>query len=286
MSKEIITAKQAIGIALNSPNSGPDIGISIKTQQEKFQPSDIVIIKNSLTSQTNFLIQDMSDDAIFAMSIKIRKQAIGRLGIPQLDKYGEAEQYGYIANSIKAKPLLTYNEVMYVVDKGLSGGYIADGEKSFVHFSATNLSIWLKTHEDQRRPVISEYKKRKQAEDNARAEEEKRKAIPSDEELRQEFFKTVNSQVREVIESPGKSILAFSYHYESLVKYGLYETDEEEFNEAKKIVASEISVMGPGMKVATGNVYAQIYKNYIKSLAEFRVVLDKNGNQVEIESLQ
>lgn len=286
MSKQIITAKQAIGVAINTPNNTPDIGISIETQQEKFKPSDIVIIKNSLPSPTNFLIRDMSDDALLAMGSKIRKQAIGRLGIPKLDGQGEVEQYGYIANSIKAKPLLTYNEVMYVVDKGLSGGYITDVEKSFVHFSATNLSIWLKTHEDQRRPVISEYEKRKQAEDHARAEEEKRKAIPSDEELRQEFFKTVNSQVREIIESPGKSIIAFSYHYESLVKYGLYETDEEEFNEAKKIVAAEISVMGPGMKVATGNVYAQIYKNYIKSLADFRVVLDKNGEQVEIESLQ
>lgn len=171
--------------------------------------------------------------------------------------------------------LLTYNEILYVADRGLMGEYMITGDR-FVHLSPSNLAIWLDAYKTGAR--VSLEKRMRELSDRQALET---KYEPTEEEKTAIFVDMVNSHIKALLANENFKVVAATTFMDELVRRGIDNPSTEDKKAAWSFVRTR------NMKVTDKDeivklAKTELYNRFLARMADAWLVLDYNCKPVDL----
>lgn len=275
----LVTINDALGRAIQHIPVNLGDGTIAHVPVTALQPSDLKIVQNSIPSAKNPLVKDMLAVDMFALVESIINRSKVVLGL-RSGKDHEATDHDVILETAISNEILnligqfqfyTRLEILSAAEMGLQGKFLAK-DQSFVHFSVSNLSIWIKRYAGLKNAVNSTLANIQ-------------KQLPKKEVTVQDQIRlsaeTVNVHVRSRIANPGYRTLPSATLLDQLVELGIYKPTKEEKQSAYDFVRKR--KMTDKSEILIPLAKDELYNRFIKSLADFECILNEKGEQIAIE---
>lgn len=275
----LVTIKDALGRAIQHIPVNLGDGTIAHVPITALQPSELRIVQNSIPSEKNQLVKDMAvaDRVLLVESIMNRAKVI--LGLRSGKDQGQTDHdviletaiSNEILNLIGQFQFYTRLEILSAAEMGLQGKFLSN-DQAFVHFSVSNLSIWIKRYAGLKNAVNSTLANIQ-------------KQLPKKEVTVQDQIRlsaeTINIHVRSRIENPGYRTLPAATLLDQLVELGIYKPTKEEKQSAYDFVRRR--KMTDKSEILIPLAKDELYNRFIKSLADFECILNEKGEPIPID---
>lgn len=292
--KQINQLIQANSTELAKQRQVPDVARKfslpvLKPQyMEELMPTEAKVYKYITPTDTNRLISEMSIDEKMALSESIIRHGKSMLGLKKLDLDGFDEGAVDLVKTIFAVledfPMLTRNEIVYVIKKGFNGDYLDEG-KELNHIKPIDISRWINKYKNTEKTAL--FRKLGQLMDKQNREDEN---IISEEEQFKGLIHVVNLHIKNYTEDETFNAYGASPLYDQLIRFKIMpepsvSAKNEAIDRAKDRHARE-KIENPKIPAPTKerlivDAKTILYNDFIKELGDFQKVLDERGKIVD-----